>query len=644
MRRQQVSFQRFGWAAFAVLLPAALSAQSIQTISPQQCVWHPGDNLAWATPNLDESGWQPYPQSQRNPNEPQYWVRCHADMSGLRGTQHPAIQVSLPAAFQLYVNGQSIGVGGNLRSGEFGMNTIRSFPLPEYLLIKQPETIALSISQSLIAPYPTFGSLLVHGLSIRAGDEQALAAWCARTIQERVSKPFAQFVFAGILGVLGFVLLGLFLFDRFRNDILLLSIVCVSSATIGVVSLCFAWGLTFSVSAGLALSNAAKFSNAYARMWFFFALARRRVPSFFWILIGLDSLQFVLLVPALLLPAAQSLRLDAMMNQWINHVVVYARIAASTAPFVAFWPWTLISQRMRPLAVLSMAWAASTIIFIASWGGASRFMGLPNFFQSGTATEYVQNLVGLCVIVALMGLLFRDQQRTVQERAALEGEMHAASEIQRMLAPTKIDTALGLKIDVAFHPMHEVGGDFYLCRVLPDGRQRVLVGDVSGKGAAAAMAATLLLGGAAARDSDSPAGVLRHLNRVLCENRLSGFATCHCADLTDGVLTVANAGHLAPYRNGEEVLLDSGLPLGIAPDSAYTETSFRLAPSDRLTFLSDGVVEAQNEQGDLFGFDRTRSISRHSAEDIARAAQAHGQQDDITVLTLTFAPVEVAHA
>lgn len=70
----------------------------------------------------------------------------------------------------------------------------------------------------------------------------------------------------------------------------------------------------------------------------------------------------------------------------------------------------------------------------------------------------------------------------------------------------------------------------------------------------------------------------------------------------------------------------------------------QLAPGDTLTFLSDGVVEAQSPSGELFGFEQTREISNQSADEIARAAQAYGQEDDITVLTLAFAPVEVLHA
>jgi serine phosphatase RsbU (regulator of sigma subunit) len=126
---------------------------------------------------------------------------------------------------------------------------------------------------------------------------------------------------------------------------------------------------------------------------------------------------------------------------------------------------------------------------------------------------------------------------------------------------------------------------------------------------------------------------------------ITGFATCLCAEIAvDGTFILANAGHLAPYLNGQEVLVESSLPLGVTRDTAYTQSTLRLSPGDSLTCVSDGVVEAQSTTGELFGFDRTRAISIHSAAQIAKAAQAHGQEDDITVLTLTFAPVGVAHA
>ena len=295
---------------------------------------------------------------------------------------------------------------------------------------------------------------------------------------------------------------------------------------------------------------------------------------------------------------------------------------------------------MRPLAVLCMLYGSFWVVWFAVQITADPRLGLPNLFaywQRGLF-ETMAFVTG-CVLAGLLALLFRDQRQVTQERALLAGEMQAASEIQHMLAPAKIDTAPGLKIDVAFHPMRDVGGDFYFCRVLGDGRQRVLVGDVSGKGAAAAMSATLLLGASAARDSDSPAVLLAQLNRVLHESHVGGFATCLCADFTAaGEVTLANAGHLPPYRNSREIEISSSLPLGIAATAQYVETTMRLAPGETLTLLSDGVVEARNTAGELFGFERTRELSNQSAEKIASAAQQFGQEDDITVLTVALTP------
>jgi serine phosphatase RsbU (regulator of sigma subunit) len=195
--------------------------------------------------------------------------------------------------------------------------------------------------------------------------------------------------------------------------------------------------------------------------------------------------------------------------------------------------------------------------------------------------------------------------------------------------------------------MREVGGDFYQCRVLPDGRQRLVVGDVSGKGTGAAMAAALILGGAAARDSDSPAELLAHLNSVLCESQVGGFATCLCADVAlGGPVQFANAGHLSPYCRNREIAVEPGLPLGVASalEERYEQREFELAPGAMLTFLSDGVVEARDASGKLFGFERTLDLSSQPASAIADAAQKFGQEDDITVLTLTLAVEEAARA
>jgi serine phosphatase RsbU (regulator of sigma subunit) len=102
----------------------------------------------------------------------------------------------------------------------------------------------------------------------------------------------------------------------------------------------------------------------------------------------------------------------------------------------------------------------------------------------------------------------------------------------------------------------------------------------------------------------------------------------------DGGVTIANAGHLSPYLDGREVELEGALPLGVVKNAAYQATHFHFPLGSRLTFYSDGVIEAQNESGELFGFERARAISVQPAAAIAEAATQFGQEDDITVVTI----------
>jgi serine phosphatase RsbU (regulator of sigma subunit) len=129
--------------------------------------------------------------------------------------------------------------------------------------------------------------------------------------------------------------------------------------------------------------------------------------------------------------------------------------------------------------------------------------------------------------------------------------------------------------------------------------------------------------------------LLARLNRQIVSTQESGFIACLCLRISaQGAVTLANAGHLSPYLHGEEVEVDSGLPLGLSAAADYDETALQLAPGDTLTLLSDGVVEAMNADHQLFGFERTAAISGQSAMQIAKTAELFGQEDDITVLTV----------
>jgi serine phosphatase RsbU (regulator of sigma subunit) len=118
----------------------------------------------------------------------------------------------------------------------------------------------------------------------------------------------------------------------------------------------------------------------------------------------------------------------------------------------------------------------------------------------------------------------------------------------------------------------------------------------------------------------------------------TGFTTACCVRLeAGGAFTIANAGHISPYVSGTEVETVPGLPLGLVAGNEYDETPGQLMANGRMVLMSDGIVEARNKTGELYGFDRLAGLTLRPASEIASTAQAFGQDDDITVVTLACA-------
>jgi len=272
---------------------------------------------------------------------------------------------------------------------------------------------------------------------------------------------------------------------------------------------------------------------------------------------------------------------------------------------------------------------------------ALRYPGGLVLYHATAANLDWGNVFTLLACLAVAAVLVLRFARSAEEEQRLSTEMESARQVQALLVPTHLPTIPHFRFEAAYVAASEVGGDFY--QVLPqaDGSLLIMVGDVSGKGLKAAMLGTLIVGAfrALAQEELSPVKILSRLNLQLVSSSGDGFVTCLVLHLTpEGQGVIANAGHLAPYRNGEEIACDSGLPLGLKAHSEYTESVLQLALGDTLTLLSDGVVEARNHAGELFGFDRTRAISGETAQQIAEAAQSFGQEDDITVLKVTMEP------
>ena len=251
------------------------------------------------------------------------------------------------------------------------------------------------------------------------------------------------------------------------------------------------------------------------------------------------------------------------------------------------------------------------------------------------------------LLLAILGIVVLRFARSRHDEEQLKNEREAARAVQQVLIPVAIPGVPGFRIESVYKPAGEVGGDFFQIVPTAVGGALIVVGDVSGKGMPAAMTVSLLVGTfrTLAHYTQSPGEILAAMNQRMLGRSKGGFTTCLVLRVDPGgAITAANAGHLPPYIDGNEVPMENGLPLGLSTDSNYAEMNLPLPNNAQLTLLTDGVVEARNATGDLFGFDRTRAISTQSAEIIAAAAQAHGQEDDITVLTLTFAPAEVLHA
>ena len=230
-----------------------------------------------------------------------------------------------------------------------------------------------------------------------------------------------------------------------------------------------------------------------------------------------------------------------------------------------------------------------------------------------------------------------------------------ARDIQQASLPKEVPELEGWQITPYYQPAREVGGDFYDFFEFDDGRLGLVVGDATGKGVPAAlvMASTrsMLRAVAQALGSSSPGEVLARVNdSLVMDIPPSMFVTCfYCVlDPNNGSLSYTNAGHDLPYllRDGEaEELRARGMPLGLMPGMSYEEKEIELDVGEGVFFYSDGLVEAHDPKGEMFGFPRLRALIAEHAEEgsignflmeelYSFVGDRWEQEDDITLLTL----------
>jgi hypothetical protein len=603
-----------------------------------------GDNPGWASPSFDDSSWAVAPNGvwPISPfrSDGIVWVRfripvpAHPAAGLALLLVRPYLRLVLPsspsASEQVFLDGRLIGQSGRLP------------PAPQAVIL-QDSTLAVAAGVPTHESVATVALCLWYPPSFRyMGGEDSIRSQLASTIvlNERQRADRLALILSwlpdlslnALLALVGIGLFGLWGWSR-RRELLWFSLLLVLYPLCQLILALPALTLhlfTSQLSAELnVLGDATTMFVTVEFLWIIFDLRNR------WLRILLHSAWVVFNAAKLVVAFATS---GSSHIGWTMLIVIGAVSVFNLGTLLIDLRFLVTGPNRTIAAGMAVIPFASSLIFWAHLNPNNLF-GVPHLdlFDAGF----------LSAGAFLSVMLIRRALAASRQGAHLRMELAAAREVQQHLVPAVLPSMDAFRIEAAYLPAQEVGGDFYQILRQVDSSALVVVGDVSGKGLKAAMTGSVVLGAlrSLAQDNLSPARILSRLNEQLADASAGGFVTCLVARIApDGALTLANAGHLAPYRNGEEVQLDSSLPLGIAHDAAYAESAIHLAAKDRLTFISDGVAEARNAAGELFGFERTRAISNQSAEAIARAAQVYGQEDDITVMTLTFAPVEALRA
>jgi len=301
--------------------------------------------------------------------------------------------------------------------------------------------------------------------------------------------------------------------------------------------------------------------------------------------------------------------------------------------------WVTYRGVLKNRAEGLLALPAVALIGVAQYQYELQLFHAPiTFFVFGylVTANQIATALSLGIITVLLLRRFLHTQR-LREQWRLEIEQ--ARQVQQVLIPDEVPSIPGFNLESEYRPSLQVGGDFF--QIIPgeDGSVLAIIGDVSGKGLRAAMLVALIVGAirTLVEFTRDPADVLRGVNQRLCGRLRNQFATCLALHIAaDGNATIASAGHVPPFLNGCEMTLAGSIPLGIIEGAPIEVIRLILEPGGRLLLTTDGIIEAQNKQRELFGFVRLGELALEdrSSVEIAAAAQEFGQEDDITVLRI----------
>lgn len=651
----------------SLLTPAAIS-QALTIHNPGtgavplsgKWQFHTGDDPAWASPSFDDSGWEQISPSapwgsQTHPSYTGYaWYRRHItiDNPSVAATKRLAILIPpVDDVYDLYWNGKKIGSYGtfppNATWWEVGHRAV--FRLPD---VSGKGVLALRVWKAPLSSIDPSAIGGFEGVPL-IGDAGVLAKQAKLLYYQNDENQLPYFLISAVVFVVGIFSLLLYFRDRKQGLYLWLAIYLLASGCRGLQQLsAFTFDLTFR-EMQLVIQIVICFTDI--SMWmillYLFGMGTdsrwRRATN--WVIAVYLTAQVVDIATIFLwahawssLPWIDSIATAVYMTTPL-YIFVIVGFGLKRRKHLTLWPLIIVvcmTAFYQWFYQLSGQWMRFTHL---TWNPTLRDLG---FHAAGTFFGIVF-ILNTLLFLTLVFTIAREQFLERQRQARMELEIKSAQEVQRILVPEDTPAIPGLSIASIYRPAEEVGGDFFQVIPIANGGSLIVLGDVSGKGLKAAMTVALIVGAirTLAEYTQSPAQILNGLNRRLIGRIESGFATCVIARTApDGTVTLANAGHLAPFRNGEELPVGGSLPLGVMASAEYDEIDFRLQEEDSLVFYTDGLVEARNEAGELYGFDRVATLtgSADSVEEIVEAACAFGQQDDITVLRLTRLAESVA--
>jgi hypothetical protein len=605
-----------------------------------------GDNPQWADAASDDSNWpaitlgRPLSELGFDSYAGYAWYRIRINARQLQPSGEPLdllLTTHTIGQISVFANGAEIG---HSKGMDGSPRMYESLPLEVSLPAPAPDgTITIAV-RSWAAPGVQISNGLLDRVDIGAHHDMAdrlAIAISRRWDQQVIASMVLSFLFLWV-AALGAIL---YIAQRHHDEYLWLALLCLSVFLKGLTDVF--WNLqliTFSFYIPLALWLDRLFMGVTLEFILHFTGEPRR--------------RFVRVVQGTLLV------LPAIFMMGMEQVYQGLAVAAEVL-FCGLVIWLLFAAWRRgfreagvmllPFFLAAIAGSVNTILgFFTTRHWMSESVASYRYHLG--PIEFSNDILGYAVfLVSLIAVILYRFVRVSQEEQRSNAEIAAARSVQAMLIPTELPSNRNFMLESAYVPVQGVGGDFFQVLPVEDGSLVVIAGDVSGKGLQAAMNASTLVGAFRNELSHEPATVLHHLNNVMLGAQPSGygarntdkdavvsFATCLCARIyRDGTMEIANAGHLSPYRDGREIELPPGLPLGVIPGMTYEQVSFQLEQGVRIIFLSDGVVEAQNSNGELFGFERTQQVSNESARYIAQTAKRFGQNDDITVISVYIA-------